>query len=130
MRTGSHRLGDPALGVRFAQNAFCDLSMVLRRLLDERAIFVRRAEIDIDAFDPVTIEGEKLRVPEILAAFGYAPIGHKGLIAVDEDLLEFVALDPVAVAPAALAIGRLVDLVVIWAREMEIVRKRILADFA
>jgi len=71
---------------------------------------------------------EKLRVPEILAAFGYATIGHKRLIAVDEDLFEFVALDPVPVAPAALEIGRLVDLVVIWAREVEIVGECILDD--
>jgi hypothetical protein len=27
LRTGSHRLGHPALGDRFAQNTFCDLSI-------------------------------------------------------------------------------------------------------
>jgi hypothetical protein len=78
--------GTPHWAIGLPKMPFRDLSNVLRRLLDERAIFVCRAEIDIDAFDPVTIEGEKLRVPEILAAFGHAPIGHKRLIAVDEDL--------------------------------------------
>src|SRR5882724_6480839 len=94
----------PRIG-RSAQNAFRDLSIVLRRLFDERAIFVCRAEIDIDAFDSVAFEGNELRVPEVLAAFGYAPISHERLTAVGDDFLEFVALDPVAVAPAALEIG-------------------------
>jgi hypothetical protein len=95
-------------------------------LFDERAIFVCRAEIGIDPADPVAFEGEKLRIPEILAAFGYAPIGHKHLIAFRGDFLEFVALDPAAVAPAALEIGRLVDFVVIRTREAEIVGECIL----
>ena len=57
----------------------------LRRLPDKNAVLVRRAEINIDAFDPVAFEAEKLGIPKALAAFGHAFVGHKGLIAFDED---------------------------------------------
>src|SRR5260370_37868583 len=82
-------------------------------LFHERPIPVRGAEIDIDAFDLVAFEGEELGIPEILSTFGQAFVGHKGLIAFDKDLFEFMPFDPVGVAPATYEIGGLVDLVVI-----------------
>jgi hypothetical protein len=74
-------------------------------LFHERAILICRAEIHIDAFDLVAFERKKLGVAEIPATFGHAFVGHKGLVAFDEDPFEFVPLDPVAVAPAPLEIG-------------------------
>src|ERR1019366_10760973 len=93
----------------------------LRRLPDKNAVLVRRAEINIDAFDPVAFEAEKLGISKALAAFGHAFVGHKGLIAFDEDFFQLMPLDPVAATPAVREIGRLVDLVIIRTGEAEIV---------
>ena len=106
------------------------LLLFLLPLFPERAILVGSAEIHIDAFDPDAFKAEKLRIAKTPAAFCQAFVGHKGLIAFSEDLFQFVPLDPVAVAPAALEIGRLVDLVVIRARKTEVIGEGILNDLA
>src|SRR6195256_2629954 len=93
-------------------------------LPDERAVLIGGAEIHIDAFDLAALKTEELRVAEILSAFGGAFVSHVSLIAFDEDPFEFMTLDPFGVAPAAHEIGRLVDLVVIGARETKIVSER------
>src|SRR4051794_32366253 len=62
-------------------------------LPDEGAIFVGRAEIDVDALHPVAGEGEEFGIAKALAAFGHAKIRHESLVAVDEDPLQFVPLD-------------------------------------
>src|ERR1700730_14636342 len=82
-------------------------------LSDEDVILVSGAEIDIDTLDLVANELEELRIAEVLPVPRYADVGHEGLIAFDEDPFEFVTRDPVAVAPAPLEIGGLVDVVVI-----------------
>ena len=96
-------------------------------LPDEGAVLIGGAEIDVDTADLVSVEDEELGISEVLAAFGDAVVGHKGLVTFDEDLFEFMPLDPFGVAPAADEIGRLVDPVIIGAGETEILRQRIFA---
>ena len=88
-------------------------------MLDEFAIVISRTKIDIDALHLVAIEDEKLGIAESLSALGDATIGDKGVIAFDENLLQLVPLDPVAVLPAPLEIGGLVDVIVVGAGEAE-----------
>jgi hypothetical protein len=99
-------------------------------LLDEDAILIAGAEIDVDAVDLVAREGEEFGVSKALAALGHAFIGHKRFVALDKDSLQFVPFDPVAVAPAALKIGRLVDPVVIGTGKTEVVGERVLDGLA
>ena len=98
------------------------VKIYLLPLFDEHTVLVGGAEIDVDPADFVTREGKEFGVAEALATSRHAFVSHKSLIALDEDFFELMALDPVAVLPTALKIGRLVDLVVIRAREGEIVR--------
>src|SRR3982074_414104 len=104
-----------------AQFSFC---------LIKNAVLIGGAEINIDAFDLVTFEAEELGIAEVLSTLGCAFVGHKSLIAFDEDSFGLMPLDPVGIAPAAYEIGGLVDLVVIWAGEPEIVSERVLNSLA
>ena len=99
-------------------------------LFDERAVVVSRAEIDVDALHLVAIEDEELGIAKSPAAFGDATIGDKGFIAFDENPLQLMPLDPVAVLPAAFEIGRLVDVIVVGAGEAKIVAERVLDELA
>jgi len=69
-------------------------------------------------------EAEEFGIAETFAVFGHDLVGHERLLVLDEDLFQLLAFDPVAAAPAALEIGRLVDGVVIRRREAEIVGER------
>src|SRR4051812_31235507 len=100
------------------------------RLLDEGAVRIGGAEIDVDAAYLVAREGEELRVAEFLAVAGEAPVAHEGLVALDEDLFQAVALDALAVRPAPLEIGLFVDPVVIRAGEGEILGEQPLDQLA
>ena len=71
-----------------------------RRLFDERAIVVSRTEIDVDALHLVAVEDEELGIAKRLATLGDATVGDEGLIAFDENPLQLVPFDPVAVLPA------------------------------
>src|SRR2546430_9645199 len=102
----------------------------LPRLFDERAVLVSRAKIDVDALHLVALEGEELGIAKRPAAFGDATVGDKGFIALDENPLQFVPFDPVAVLPAALEIGRLVEGIVVGAGEAKIVAERVLDEGA
>jgi hypothetical protein len=104
--------------------------LFLLPLFHERTILVGGAEIHIDAFDPVAFKAEKLRIAKTPAAFCQAFVGHKSLVALDDDLFQFVPLDPIAIAPAALEIGRLVDPVVIRGGKTEIIGEGVLNDLA
>src|SRR5829696_8809268 len=90
-------------------------------LFDERAMVVGRAEIDVDALHLVAREDEELGVAKVASALGDATVGYEGFIALDENSLQFVPLDPVAALPAAVEIGRLVDRIVVGTGEAEIV---------
>src|SRR3954468_9545548 len=89
-------------------------------LLDERAILVGRAEIYIDAPDPLAVEAEEFGVAKALAVFCHHLVGNERLISLDEDFFQRLPFDPVGDAPAASEIGPLVDAVVIRAGEGEI----------
>src|SRR6266849_5049036 len=89
-------------------------------LPDEDPVLIGGAEIDIDAFDLVALEAEEFSVPKTLAALGHASVGHKSLIALNDDSFQLMPFNPVGDAPAASKIGSLVDLVVIRAGETEI----------
>src|SRR3982074_895963 len=104
-----------------AQFSFC---------LIKSAVLIGGAEINIDAFDLVAFEAEELGIAEVLSTLGYAFVGHKGLIAFDEDSFELMLFDPVGVAPAAYEIGGLVDLIVIRAGEPKIVSERVFNSLA
>jgi hypothetical protein len=99
-------------------------------LPNERAVVVGSAKIDVDALHLVAIEDEKLGIAESLAALGDATIGHEGLVAFEENPLQYVPFDPVAVFPAAFEIGRLVDRIVVGTGEAEIVAERVLDELA
>ena len=99
-------------------------------LPDERTVVVGRSEIDVDALHLVAIEDEKLGIAESLSALGDATIGHEGLVALDENPLQFVPFDPVAVLPAAFEIGRLVDRIIVGTGEAEIAAERVLDELA
>ena len=88
--------------------------------LDEGAIVVSSAEIYIDATDPVAIKREELRVAEFRAFIGEASVSDERLVSLLENPLNEVRQDALAVGPAPFEIGGLVDLVVIRARECEI----------
>src|SRR5262245_46589625 len=92
--------------------------------LHESAVLIGGAEIDVDAGDPVTLEGEELGIAEFLAVAGAAEIGHEGRVAALDDALEHVLLDAQAVWPASLEIGGLVDAIVIRAGEAEALGKQ------
>src|SRR6266404_3911983 len=111
-------------GVKMQRERHTDGSSSVFVLLDKSTVLIGGAEINIDAFDLVTFEAEELGIPEVLSTLGHAFVGHKGLIAFDEDSFELMPFDPVGIAPAAYEISGLVDLVVIWAREPEIVSER------
>src|SRR4030095_7522030 len=99
-------------------------------LPDENTVLVGGAEIHIDAFDLVALEAEEFGIAETLADPGHASVGHKGLIALDQDSFEQMPFDPVDDTPAARKVSGLVDLVVIGARETEIVGERIFNGLA
>src|SRR6266498_2628165 len=99
-------------------------------LPDERAVLVSRAKIDVDALHLVALEGEELSIAKRPAAFGDATVGDKGFIALDENPLQLVPFDPVAVLPAAFEIGPLVDVIVVGAGEAKILAERVLDERA
>ena len=93
----------------------------LFRLLDEAAVLIGRAEINVDTPDPVAFEGEELGIAKALSTLGDTAVGHEGGLAFDHDGFESLKLDPVGDPPATLEIRRLVDFVVIRTGEAEIV---------
>src|SRR5882724_8560044 len=98
----------------------------LIRLLDENPILIRRTEIHIDAPYLVAREHKKLGVAKPFSAFGRAPVGHEGRVAVDKDSFQLMSLDPFGVLPATREIARLVDAIVVGAGETKVVGERIL----
>ncbi|APG08684.1 hypothetical protein BKD09_10110 [Bradyrhizobium japonicum] len=93
----------------------------LARLRQETPILPGSAEIDVDAADLATGKGEELRVAKASAICPQTEIGDEGLVAPDENPLDVVPRDPAGVLPAALEIGRLVEVVVERTGEAEIV---------
>jgi hypothetical protein len=92
----------------------------LLRQFGKDAVLVTCAEIDIDAPDLVAFEAEELGIAKAPAVFGQAPVGYKGIAALNQDFLELVPFDPVAAAPASRKVGGLVDLIVIRTGKAEI----------
>src|SRR3984957_16535074 len=101
-----------------------------RRKLEEFAVAVGGAEIDVDATDPVAGKRKELGVAEGLAVLGDAFLVYKGFFAFHEDPFQVASFDPQAAGPTTLEIGRLADLVIIGAGENEIVGQRILEGLA
>jgi hypothetical protein len=119
--------GETTIGRGSTRHRPIGISSRLRR---ESAVFIGGAEIDVDPLHLVAGEGEEFSIAKPLAVAGDAQIGHERLVALDEDLLEFMPRDPVGVLPAPLEISRLVDVVVIGANEVEIVGERIVDPLA
>src|ERR1700752_1402002 len=109
--------------LRFARPAVSPLYLLLF-LLHKLAVGVARTKIDVDAFDPVALEYEELRVAERLTFLHRAAIGHKGRVTLLEDALDLVR-HPAGGAerPAALEILCLADAIVVGAGEGEVLRE-------
>src|SRR5215208_7181770 len=98
--------------------------------LYEHPILVRRTKINVHAGDALAAESQEFGVAKRFAVGGGAAVGHERLVAFDKDALDILVAAGVAVGPATLKPGRLVDGVVVGAGEGEVVREQGLDDFA
>src|SRR5262245_14102894 len=99
-------------------------------LPDEDAVLVGCAEVDADLPDMIAEEGEKLGVAKYLPLVGGDFVENKGLPVCFGDTLDIDAFHALAVRPAPLKIGGLVDAIVVGAGKPEVVCQQLLDDLA
>jgi hypothetical protein len=99
-------------------------------ILNEGTVLIGGAEINIDVPNLFSVEGEELRVPEFLAVVEDTFVSNERFVALLENSLNDARPDVLAVEPASFEIGSLINFVVIWARESEIIGKQLFDNFA